>query len=163
MPSPKTNPRDRVIRIHRSELAVPGSNARMLEKARTLGADVVMLDLEDSVAPTEKERARLQVINALKEQDWSRTCVSLRINSLDTPWCYRDLIDVVEQAGASLDAVTIPKVGRPSDVEMIGTLLSQIEEAMGLDRIGIAVLIETAEGWAVWRRLLRHVRGAWGR
>jgi malyl-CoA/(S)-citramalyl-CoA lyase len=108
----------------------------------------VMLDLEDSVAPSEKEGARLQVIRALREQDWSRTCVSLRINSIDTPWFYRDLIDVVEQAGAFLDAVTIPKVARPSDVELICALLSQIEAAMGLDPVGVAVLIETAEGMA---------------
>jgi malyl-CoA/(S)-citramalyl-CoA lyase len=141
------NPIEKVVRTHRSELAVPGSNARMLLKAPSLGADVVMLDLEDSVAPAEKERARLQVIDALKEQDWARNSVSLRINSIDTHWCYRDLIDVVEQAGPSLDTVTIPKVNRPSDVEMICVLLSQIEQGVGLQRqIGIAVLIETAQG-----------------
>ena len=90
MPSP---------RLHRSELAVPGSNVRMLEKAPSLGADVVMLDLEDAVAPDDKERAREHVIDALRELDWSRTSVSLRINGLDTHWCYRDVVDVVEQAG----------------------------------------------------------------
>ena len=86
-------------RLHRSELAVPGSNRRMLENAPQLGADVVMLDLEDAVAPDDKERARTQVIAALRELDWSDCSVSLRINGLDTHWCYRDIVDVVEQAG----------------------------------------------------------------
>jgi len=85
-------------RLHRSELAVPGSNIRMLEKAPDLGADVVMLDLEDAVAPADKERARTNIIDALREQDWSRCSVSLRINGLDTHYCYRDIVDVVEEA-----------------------------------------------------------------
>jgi malyl-CoA/(S)-citramalyl-CoA lyase len=147
-PSVAHRTRRKVIRIHRSELAVPGSNARMLEKAPLLRADVVMLDLEDAVAPNAKEDARRQVVDALTELDWGDTCVSLRINSLDTHWCYRDLVDVVEQAGQRLDTVTVPKVRRPADVEMIGTLLGQLEKAAGLDRIGVQVLIETAEGMA---------------
>lgn len=126
---------------------MPGSSSRMLAKAPTLGADVVMLDLEDSVAPGAKNHARAQVIDALNERDWSASSVSVRINSLDTHWCYRDLIDVVEQAGEAVDTVTIPKVGRSSDVEMVCTLLAQIEQAVGLTkRIGVAVLIETANG-----------------
>jgi malyl-CoA/(S)-citramalyl-CoA lyase len=134
-------------RLHRSELAVPGSNVRMLEKAPTLGADVVMLDLEDAVAPDDKEQARVNLIDALCEQDWSRCSVSVRINGLDTHWCYRDVVDVVEQAGAYLDAIVIPKVGGAGDVHLVATLLSQIEQAMGLERqIGLAVLIETAVG-----------------
>jgi malyl-CoA/(S)-citramalyl-CoA lyase len=134
-------------RLHRSELAVPGSNQRMLEKAPGLGADVVMLDLEDAVAPDDKERARAQVIGALRELDWSGCSVSLRINGLDTHWCYRDVVDVVEQAGDRLDAVLIPKVSCAGDVHLVATLLSQIEAARRLPHpIGISVLIETAAG-----------------
>jgi malyl-CoA/(S)-citramalyl-CoA lyase len=134
-------------RLHRSELAVPSSNVRMLEKAPRLGADVVMLDLEDAVAPDDKEQARINLIDALREQDWSRCSVSVRINGLDTHWCYRDVIDVVEQAGEHLDAIVIPKVSGAGDVHLVATLLTQIEEAMGLERqIGLAVLIETAIG-----------------
>ena len=134
-------------RLHRSELAVPGSNVRMLEKAPSLGADVVMLDLEDAVAPDDKEQARINLVDALHEQDWSRCSVSVRINGLDTHWCYRDVVDVVEQAGEHVDAIVIPKVSGAGDVHMIATMLTQIEEAMGFERkIGLAVLIETAIG-----------------
>ncbi|HEX2414214.1 MAG TPA: CoA ester lyase [Thermoleophilaceae bacterium] len=134
-------------RLHRSELAVPGSNVRMLEKAPALGADVVMLDLEDAVAPDDKEQARINVIDALHEQDWSRCSVSVRINGLDTHYCYRDVVDVVEQAGEAVDAIVIPKVSGAGDVHLVATLLTQIEDAMGLERrVGLAVLIETAIG-----------------
>jgi malyl-CoA/(S)-citramalyl-CoA lyase len=134
-------------RLHRSELAVPGSNVRMLEKAPGLGADIVMLDLEDAVAPADKPQARLNIIDALREQDWSACSVSLRINGLDTHWCYRDLVDVVEEAGDQLDQIMIPKVSCKGDVHFVATLLDQIEEAVGLrHKIGISVLIETAIG-----------------
>lgn len=141
-PMTKTSPR-----LHRSELAVPGSNVRMLEKAPDLGADIVMLDLEDAVAPDDKPQARINVIDALRELDWSRCAVSLRINGLDTHYCYRDLVDVVEQAGQQLDTIMIPKASGAGDVHLVATLLTQIEDAMHLPkRIGIAVLIETAMG-----------------
>jgi malyl-CoA/(S)-citramalyl-CoA lyase len=134
-------------RLHRSELAVPGSNVRMLEKAPDLGADIVMLDLEDAVAPDDKDQARVNIIEALSEQDWSRCSVSLRINGLDTPYCYRDLVDVVEQAGHHLDAIMIPKASCAGDVHLVATLLTQIEDAVGIERrLGISVLIETAMG-----------------
>ena len=134
-------------RLHRSELAVPGSNVRMLEKAPELGADIVMLDLEDSVAPGDKRQARINIIDALREQDWSDCSVSLRINGLDTHYCYRDIVDVVEEAGDRLDTIMIPKVSCAGDVHLVATLLTQIEDAVGLERrIGIAVLIETAIG-----------------
>jgi malyl-CoA/(S)-citramalyl-CoA lyase len=134
-------------RLHRSELCVPGSNVRMLEKAPDLGADVVMLDLEDAVAPDDKEQARLNIVDALAELDWSRCSVSIRINGLDTHWCYRDVVDVIEQAGEHVDALVIPKVSGAGDVHMIATLLSQIEQGMRLERqVGLAVLIETAIG-----------------
>lgn len=134
-------------RLHRSELAVPGSNVRMLEKAPEMGADIVMLDLEDAVAPDDKEQARTNVIDALRDQDWSGCSVSLRINGLDTHYCYRDLVDVVEQAGRHVDSIMIPKVGSGADVQLVATLLTQIEDATRLGRrIAISVLIETALG-----------------
>ena len=134
-------------RLHRSELAVPGSNVQMLEKAPTLGADIVMLDLEDAVAPDDKEQARVNVIDALRELDWSAPSVSVRINGLDTHYCYRDIVDVVEQAGDQIDAIVIPKASGAGDVHLVATLLSQIEPAVGLQRkIGLTVLIETAIG-----------------
>ena len=137
-------------RLHRSELAVPGTNVRAMEKAPTLGADVVFLDLEDAVAPDDKEQARANVIEALRAHDWSRTAVSVRVNGLDTHWCYRDIVEVVEQAGDVLDTVLVPKVGSPSDVEFVATLLDQIEQRNGWEprRIGIHILIETAAGMA---------------
>jgi malyl-CoA/(S)-citramalyl-CoA lyase len=134
-------------RLHRSELAVPGSNVRMLEKAPNAGADIVMLDLEDAVAPDDKVQARTNVIGALNELDWSKCAVSLRINGLDTHYCYRDIVDVVEHAGRQLDTIMIPKASCAGDVHLVATLLTQIEEAMHLNhRIGISVLIETAMG-----------------
>ena len=135
------------VRLHRSELCVPGTSQRMLEKAPTLGADVVMLDLEDAVAPDDKPRARENVIAALRELDWSDCTVTLRINGLDTHYCYRDVVDVVEQSGKWLDMILIPKVSGAGDIHMLSTLLTQIEDASGIDRrIGIAALIETAPG-----------------
>jgi malyl-CoA/(S)-citramalyl-CoA lyase len=135
-------------RLHRSELAVPGSNTRMLEKAPTAGADVVFLDLEDAVAPDEKEQARRNVIAALNDLDWSRSSVSVRINGLDTRYCYRDIVDVVEAAGDKLDTLLIPKVGRPADILFVSTLLDQIEAARGYRPINLHILIETALGMA---------------
>jgi malyl-CoA/(S)-citramalyl-CoA lyase len=137
-------------RPHRSELAVPGTNVRAMAKAPTLGADLVFLDLEDAVAPDDKEQARSNVIEALLGQDWTRSAVSVRVNGLDTHWCYRDVVDVVEQAGEVLDTVLVPKVGSASDVEFVGTLLDQIEQRNGwpAGRIGIHILIETARGMA---------------
>lgn len=126
---------------------MPGSNVRMLEKAPSLGADIVMLDLEDAVAPDDKEQARVNIIDALREQDWSACSVSLRINGLDTHWCYRDIVDVIEQAGEHVDSIMIPKASGAGDVHLVATLLSQIETARRLrNRIAISVLIETAIG-----------------
>jgi len=137
-------------RPHRSELAVPGTNIRAMAKAPTLGADLVFLDLEDAVAPDDKEQARSKVIEALLGRDWTRSAVSVRVNGLDTHWCYRDVVDVVERAGEVLDTVLVPKVGSASDVEFVATLLDQIEQRNGwiAGRIGIHILIETAKGMA---------------
>src|SRR5215813_2769379 len=135
------------VRLHRSELCVPGTNVRMLEKAPGLGADVVMLDLEDAVAPDDKPQARRNVIAALAELDWSGCCVSVRINGLDTHYCYRDIVDVVEQSGHHVGTVLVPKVASAGDIHLVATLLTQIEEAVGIDLpIGITALIETAAG-----------------
>jgi len=137
-----------MLRPRRSCHAVPGSSERFLAKAASLEADEVFLDLEDAVAPSEKERARAMVIAALREQDFGGTTVVVRVNGTDTPHYYRDLIDVVEQAGDKLDAVMLPKVRTPGDVEMTDKLLRQIELARGYEvgRIGIEAQIEDATG-----------------
>jgi malyl-CoA/(S)-citramalyl-CoA lyase len=136
----------RRTRLHRSELAVPGTNAGAMRKAPSLGADVVFLDLEDAVAPNDKDAAREAVIEALRTLDWSACSVSVRINGLDTRFCYRDIIEVVERAGSAIDTLLVPKVGTASDVEFVATLLDQLEAAGDLAPIGIHVLIETALG-----------------
>ncbi|HUF35766.1 MAG TPA: aldolase/citrate lyase family protein, partial [Gemmatimonadales bacterium] len=138
-------------RLQRSELAVPGSQPGMFPKALESAADVVFLDLEDAVAPADKEQARRNVIGALQEHDFRARgkTVSVRINGIDTHYMYRDVVDVVEQAGHRLDTILIPKVGVPADVYLVDALLSQIEAARGIEhRIGIDVLIETALGMA---------------
>ncbi len=136
------------MRPRRSCHAVPGSNERFLAKAPGLAADEVFLDLEDAVAPAEKEGARALVIAALREHDFGGKTVVVRVNGTDTPFYYRDLIDVVEQAGDRLDAIMLPKVRTPGDVEMTAKLLTQIELAKGLEvgRIGIEAQIEDATG-----------------
>jgi citrate lyase subunit beta/citryl-CoA lyase len=122
----------------------------MFRKALESQADYVFLDLEDAVAPGDKVQARLNVIAALQEHDWQeRGTVAVRINGIDTHYMYRDVVDVVEQAGHRLDTILIPKVGVPADVYLVDALLTQIEEAKGIPhRIGIDVLIETALGMA---------------
>jgi citrate lyase subunit beta/citryl-CoA lyase len=138
----------RLVRARRSCHAVPGSSERFLAKAAQLPADEVFLDLEDAVAPGEKERARELVVGALREQDFAAATVVVRVNGTDTPHYYRDLITVAEQAGARLDAIMLPKVRTPGDVEMTDKLLRQIELATGLQpgRIGIEAQIEDAAG-----------------
>lgn len=134
-------------RLNRSELAVPGSNPIFMEKASRSNADVVFLDLEDAVAPDDKIQARKNIIEALNDLDWSGKTVSVRINGLDTHYMYRDVVDVVEQAGHCLDLIMIPKVGTASDVYAIDMMCTQIEDNMGLNRrIGFELIIETALG-----------------
>jgi citrate lyase subunit beta/citryl-CoA lyase len=132
-------------------MAVPGSEAQMIAKALESAADWVFLDLEDSVAVADKEQARKNVIRALLEMDWRGRgkTISVRINGLDTHYMYRDVVDVVEQAGHRLDVVMIPKVGVPADVYLVDALLTQIEAAKKIPhRIGIEVIIESALGMA---------------
>jgi malyl-CoA/(S)-citramalyl-CoA lyase len=134
-------------RLNRSELAVPGSSPQFFEKAAKGAADVIFLDLEDAVAPDDKEKARKNVIQALNDIDWGSKTMSLRINGLDTHYMYRDVVDVVEQAGRRLDLIMIPKIGTPADVYAVDMLLTQIEAAKGLKkRIGIELIVETALG-----------------
>ncbi len=134
-------------RLNRSELAVPGSQPQMFEKAAQSDVDVIFLDLEDAVAPDEKAQARKNIIKALNEIDWNTKTMSVRINGLDTHYMYRDVVDVVEQAGERLDLIMIPKVGTAADVYAVDMMVTQIEDAVGLkDRIGFEHIIETALG-----------------
>ena len=138
-------------RLQRSELAVPGSNPALFAKAAASDVDYVFLDLEDAVAPGDKEQARRNVIKGLGDIDWRGLgkTISVRINGIDTHYMYRDVVDVVEQAGEHLDTILIPKVGVPADVYMVDAMVTQIEEAKGLtNAIGIEVLIETTLGMA---------------
>lgn len=135
-------------RLHRSELAVPGSNPGMFEKAAASAADIVFLDVEDAVAPDDKEQARRNIIQGLNEIDWGKKTMMVRINGLDTHFMYRDVVDIVE-ACPRLDMILIPKVGVPADVYAIDMLVTQIEAAKKrTKRIGFEVLIETALGMA---------------
>jgi len=141
----------RSTRLQRSELAVPGSNPSMIEKAADSAADFIFLDCEDAVAPGDKENARRNIIQALNGIDWRAKgkTVSVRINGLDTHYMYRDVVDIVEQAGDKLDTILIPKVGVAADVYMVDCLVDQIEQARGFEnRIGLEALIETALGMA---------------
>jgi malyl-CoA/(S)-citramalyl-CoA lyase len=133
-------------RLHRSELAVPGSTPAFFDKAARSAADVIFLDLEDAVAPDDKEQARRNVIAALNDIDWGTRSVSVRINGLDTHYMYRDVIDVVESC-PRVDLLLIPKVGVAADVYALDMLVTQIEQAKKREkRVGFAVLIETALG-----------------
>lgn len=139
------------LRLQRSELAVPGSNMSFIDKAVQSAADYVFLDLEDAVAPSKKEQARKNVIGALNDIDWAGAgkTVSVRINGLDTPYMYRDVIDVMEQAGDQLDTILVPKVGVPADLYLVEALIAQVEQARGYSkRVGTEALIETALGMA---------------
>jgi malyl-CoA/(S)-citramalyl-CoA lyase len=134
-------------RLNRSELAVPGSQPQFFEKAAKGGADIIFLDLEDAVAPDEKEKARKNVIAGLNDVDWRGKTLSLRINGLDTHYMYRDVVDVVEQAGDKLDLIMIPKIGTAADVYALDMLVTQIESAKHFTkRIGFELIIETALG-----------------
>jgi len=137
-----------VSRLHRSELAVPGSSTALFEKAAKSAADIVFLDVEDAVAPDDKAQARKNIVQGLNEIDWGAKTMMVRINGLDTHYMYRDVVDIVE-ACPRLDMVLIPKVGVAADVYAVDMLVTQIEAAMRRSkRIGFEVLIETALGMA---------------
>ncbi len=134
-------------RLNRSELAVPGSQPQLFEKAAKSDADVVFLDLEDAVAPDDKVLARKNIIAAIGDIDWGNRTLSVRINGLDTHYMYRDVVDVLEQASDRLDMIMIPKVGTASDVYAVDMLCTQVETARGRKkRVGFELIIETALG-----------------
>ena len=141
----------RRARLQRSELAVPASNPAMIDKAANGPADFVFLDLEDAVAPPEKEQARKNCIQALNDIDWAAKgkTVSVRINGLDTHYMYRDVVDVMEQAGDRVHTLLVPKVGVRDDLYMVEAMVNQIEQGKGYTtRVGLEALIETALGMA---------------
>jgi malyl-CoA/(S)-citramalyl-CoA lyase len=144
-----TQVRNAPARLNRSELAVPGSQSNLFEKAAQSAADVVFLDLEDAVAPDDKVQARKNVIEAIRDIDWGDKTLSVRINGLDTHFMYRDVVDVLEQSGERLDMIMIPKVGTAADVYAVDMMVTQIETAMGRSKsIGFELIIETALGMA---------------
>ena len=144
-----TVPTPATARLNRSELAVPGSNLKFLDRALDSAADIVFLDLEDAVSPDDKPQARKNVIQSLQDRRWKERTVSLRINGLDTHYMYRDVVDVIEQAGEYLDLIMIPKAGTASDIYALDMLVTQVEDAVGLKkRIGFEMIIETALGMA---------------
>jgi citrate lyase subunit beta/citryl-CoA lyase len=134
------------MRLRRSELSTPASNERMMEKAVASAADLVFLDLEDSVSPNEKVEARKKAINALKSLDWGKKTRAVRVNDLETEYAYQDIISVVEEAGDYLDLLIVPKIKSAKDVWWVDVLLSQIEKRLKRTRrIGLEVLIEEVE------------------
>ncbi len=136
-------------RPNRCQLFGPGSNTKLFPKMAASAADVINLDLEDSVAPTDKDVARANVIEAINTVDWGKKTLSVRINGLDTPWWYRDVVDLLEQAGDRLDQIMIPKVGCAADVYAVDALVTSIEAAKGRSkRISFEVIIESAAGIA---------------
>ena len=138
-----------IARLNRCQLFGPGSRPEIFEKMAKSTADVVNLDLEDSVAPADKEKARLNVIQAINDIDWKNKTVSVRINSLDTSFWYRDVIDLLENCSDRLDSLTIPKAGCAADVYAVDALVSSVEKAAARSkRVGFEILIESAAGIA---------------
>ncbi len=139
-PSPPT-------RRNRCQLFGPGSRPALFEKMAASAADVINLDLEDSVTPSEKDSARANIITAINTLDWGNKTLSVRINGLDTPYWYRDVVDVLELAGDRLDQILIPKVGCAADVYAVDALVSAVERAKGRKKpISFEVIIESAAG-----------------
>ncbi len=138
----------RTLRPRRSNLAVPGSSTKMLDKARGLAADQVFLDIEDAVAPLAKPEARRNIVAALTEGGWGDKVRTVRVNDWTTQWTYADVVEVVEGAGADLDCIMLPKVQTADQVVALDLLLTQIEKSTGLEvgRIGIEAQIENARG-----------------
>jgi malyl-CoA/(S)-citramalyl-CoA lyase len=136
-------------RPNRCQLFGPGSNPKLFPKMAASEADVINLDLEDSVAPSDKDAARANVVEAIGAHDWGNKTLSVRVNSLDTPWWYRDLVDLLEKGGDRLDQIMIPKVGCGADVYAVDALVTAAEASAGRSRrIGLEVIIESAAGIA---------------
>lgn len=139
-PSPPARP-------NRCQLFGPGSRPELFDKMATSAADVINLDLEDSVAPADKAAARANVIAAVNGMDWGKKTLSVRINGLDTEFWYRDVVDLLEQCSDRLDLIMIPKAGNAKDIYAVDALVSSIEQAKGrTKRIGFEAIIETAQG-----------------
>ena len=136
-----------VARLNRCQLFGPGSRPEIFEKMANSAADVINLDLEDSVAPGDKEKARLNAIDAINSIDWKNKTVSVRINSLDTPYWHRDVIELLENCSERLDNITIPKAGCAADIYAVDVLVSSVEQAKARSKkIGFDILIESAAG-----------------
>lgn len=136
-------------RPNRCQLFGPGSRPALFEKMAASAADVINLDLEDSVAPSDKDSARANIIAAISDVDWCGKTLSVRINGLDTPYWYRDVVDLLEQAGDRLDQIMIPKVGCAADIYAVDALVTAIELAQGRQKkISFEVIIESAAGIA---------------
>ena len=134
-------------RLNRCQLFGPGSRTQLFEKMAGSAADVINLDLEDSVAPDDKEQARRNVIQAIGDIDWGNKTLSVRINGLDTPFWYRDVVDLLEQASDRLDSIMIPKVGNAADIYAVDALVTAAERAKGRTKpIAFEVIIESAAG-----------------
>ena len=135
------------LRLNRSQLFVPGVRPQLFEKAAQGPADVICLDIEDSVAHNDKPQARANIIQGLKTINWGDKSVSVRINGLDTPWAYRDIIDIMEHAGERLDLIMVPKAGVAADIYAVDMLVSQIEMATGRKKpLKLEAIIESALG-----------------
>ncbi len=138
-----------VSRPNRCQLFGPGSRPAIFEKMAASAADVINLDLEDSVAPSDKDSARENIISAISDVDWGNKWLSVRINGLDTPYWYRDVVDLLEQAGDRLDQIMIPKVGCAGDLYAVDALATSIEAAKGRTKpVAFEVIIESAAGIA---------------
>ncbi|MEX3017017.1 L-malyl-CoA/beta-methylmalyl-CoA lyase [Gymnodinialimonas hymeniacidonis] len=138
-----------VARPNRCQLFGPGSNTKLFAKMAASNADVINLDLEDSVAPSDKDQARLNIIEAIQSVDWGNKTLSVRINGLDTPYWYRDVVELLEADTSRLDIIMIPKVGCASDIYAVDALVTAIEAAKGRSKpIGFEVIIESAAGIA---------------
>jgi len=134
-------------RPNRCQLFGPGSNVRLFEKMAASAADVINIDLEDSVAPTDKDAARANTVQAINEIDWQNKTLSVRINGLDTGWWYRDVVDLLEKGGDRLDQIMIPKAGCAADIYAVDALVTSIETAQGREKpIAFEVIIESAAG-----------------
>lgn len=135
--------------LRRSELATPASNDRMFAKSAASDADMVFLDLEDACAPAVREEARGKAVQALNDLDWGHTVRSVRINGVQTRWCHGDVIELVTGAGPNLDTLVVPKATQARDIWWVDTLLTQLEEQLGLERqVRLEALIEDAAGLA---------------
>jgi malyl-CoA/(S)-citramalyl-CoA lyase len=138
-----------VARPNRCQLFGPGSRPAIFEKMAASAADVINLDLEDSVAPDDKAQARKNIIEAIGDIDWGRKTLSVRINGLDTPYWYRDVVDLLENASDRLDQIMIPKVGCAADLYAVDALVTAVERAKGRTKpISFEVIIESAAGIA---------------